>query len=213
MVTILCFFLKCCWYTCGCRSSQTHTHRCDNISFWNLRIVKACASVICDSPIKVDAKDHHQLVKFTQDCCQGLFYMICDNPTKVDATGHHHNVIYCRSKALSFQSLAPATYNSCACHAFFYFPSSGVWFVWACQCNTHAAHTQHICNTSIFPVNFQAKWLRGPKWTFSILRPELGAANVKSCTLTVNLQVKSSCCISCRMCVACVLHVRCIAGV
>ena len=36
--------------------TYTHTHRCDNISFWNLRIVKACASVICDSPIKVDAK-------------------------------------------------------------------------------------------------------------------------------------------------------------
>ena len=49
---------NCCWYACGCRSAHihTHTHRCDNISFWNLRIVKACASVICDSPIKVDAK-------------------------------------------------------------------------------------------------------------------------------------------------------------
>ena len=145
------FFFKCCWYTCGCRSSQTHTHRCDNISFWNLRIVKACASVICDSPIKVDAKDHHQLVKFTQDCCQSLFYMICDNPTKVDATGHHHNVIYCRSKALSFQSLAPATYKSCACHGFFLRPQfRGV----ICMglpmprtCNAHAAHMQHTCNT------------------------------------------------------------------
>ena len=66
---------------------------------------------------------NHQLVKFTQDGCQSLFYIICDNPTKVDATGHHHNVI---SKALSFQSLAPATYNSCACHAVFYFPTSRV---------------------------------------------------------------------------------------
>ena len=47
---------NCCWYACGCRSAHIHTHRCDNISFWNLRFVKACASVICDSPIKVDAK-------------------------------------------------------------------------------------------------------------------------------------------------------------
>ena len=47
---------NCCWYACGCRSAHIHTHRCDNISVWNLRIVKACASVICDSPIKVDAK-------------------------------------------------------------------------------------------------------------------------------------------------------------
>ena len=35
---------------------HTYTYRCDNISFWNLRIVKAYASVICGSPIKVDAK-------------------------------------------------------------------------------------------------------------------------------------------------------------
>ena len=41
---------------------------------------------------------NHQLVKFTQDGCQSLFYIICENPTKVAATGHHHNVI---SKALS----------------------------------------------------------------------------------------------------------------
>ena len=47
---------NCCWYVCGCRSARIHTHQCDNISFWNLRIVQACASVICDSPIKVDAK-------------------------------------------------------------------------------------------------------------------------------------------------------------
>ena len=136
---------------------------------------------------------NHQLVKFTQDGCQSLFYIICDNPTKVDATGHHHNVI---SKALSFQCLAPATYKSCACHAVFYFPTSRVWFVWACQCNahathmqhtcnthathmqhtcnTHATHMQHTCNTSIFPVSFQAKWPRGQKSTLSILRPELG---------------------------------------
>ena len=78
---------------------------------------------------------NHQLVKFSQDGCQSLFDIICDNPTKVDATGHHHNVI---SKALSFQSLAPATYKSGACHAVFYLPTSRVWFVWACQCNAHA---------------------------------------------------------------------------
>jgi hypothetical protein len=161
------FFFKCCWYTCGCRSSQTHTHRCDNISFWNLRIVKACASVICDSPIKVDAKDHHQLVKFTQDCCQGLFYMICDNPTKVDATGHHHNVIYCRSKALSFQSLAlppttlaPATlFSTSPLHGCdLYGPANAPHMQHTC--NTHATHmqTRHAtpCNMSFLPVNLQS---------------------------------------------------------
>ena len=156
---------------------------------------------------------NHQLVKFTQDGCQSLFYIICDNPTKVDATGHHHNVI---SKALSFQSLAPATYNSCACHAVFYFPTSRVWFVWACQCNAHATHMQHTCNTHAthmqhehFPCKFPSKVAAGAKiYTFHS-KTGVGAANVKSCTLTVNLQVKSSCCMSCCMCVACVLHVCC----
>ena len=160
---------------------------------------------------------NHQLVKFTEDGCQSLFYIICDNPTKVDATGHHHNVI---SKALSFQSLAPATCNSCACHAVFYFPTSRVWFVWACQCNAHATHMQHTCNTHAthmqhehFPCKFPSKVAAGTKiYTFHY-KTGVGAANVKSCTLTVNLQVKSSCCMSCCMCVACVLHVRCMAGV
>ena len=80
-------------------------------------------------------------------------------------------------------------------------------------CNTHATHMQHTCNTtcntSIFPVNFQAKVTAGAKiYTFHS-KTGVGAANVKSCTLTVNLQVKSSCCMSCCMCVACVLHVCC----
>ena len=76
-------------------------------------------------------------------------------------------------------------------------------------CNTHATHMQHTCNTSIFPVNFQANVAAGAKiYTFHS-KTGVGAANVKSCTLTVNLQVKSSCCMSCCMCVACVLHVCC----
>ena len=145
---------------------------------------------------------NHQLVKFTEDGCQSLFYIICDNPTKVDATGHHHHVI---SKALSFQSLAPATCNSCACHAVFYFPTSRVWFVWACQCNAHATHMQH----EHFPCKFPSKVAAGAKiYTFHS-KTGVGAANIKSCTLTVNLQVKSSCCMSCCMCVACALHGRC----
>ena len=161
---------------------------------------------------------NHQLVKFTQDGCQNLFCIICDNPTKVDATGHHDNVI---SKALSFQSLAPATYNSCACHAVFYFPTSRL--PMQRTCNTHATHMQHTCNTHAthmqhehFPCKFPSKVAAGAKiYTFHS-KTGVGAANVKSCTLTVNLQVKSSCCMSCCMCVACVLHVlhvRCMAGV
>ena len=154
---------------------------------------------------------NHQLVKFTQDGCQNLFCIICDNPTKVDATGHHDNVI---SKALSFQSLAPATYNSCACHAVFYFPTSRL--PMQRTCNTHATHMQHTCNTHAthmqhehFPCKFPSKVAAGAKiYTFHS-KTGVGAANVKSCTLTVNLQVKSSCCMSCCMCVACVLHVCC----
>ena len=154
---------------------------------------------------------NHQLVKFTQDGCQNLFCIICDNPTKVDATGHHDNVI---SKALSFQSLAPATYNSCACHAVFYFPTSRL--PMQRTCNTHATHMQHSCNTHAthmqhehFPCKFPSKVAAGAKiYTFHS-KTGVGAANVKSCTLTVNLQVKSSCCMSCCMCVACVLHVCC----
>ena len=158
---------------------------------------------------------NHQLVKFTQDGCQNLFCIICDNPTKVDATGHHDNVI---SKALSFQSLAPATYNSCACHAVFYFPTS--WLPMQRTCNTHATHMQHSCKTHAthmqhehFPCKFPSKVAAGANiYTFHS-KTGVGAANVKSCTLTVNLQVKSSCCMSCCMCVACVLHVCCMAGV
>ena len=160
-------------------------------------------------------------MKFTQDGCQSLFYIICDNPTRVDATGHHHNVI---SKAPSFQCLAPATYKSCACHAVFYFPTSRVWFVWACQCNAHATHMQHTCNIHAthmqhehFPCKFPSKVAAGAKiYTFQP-KTGVGAANVKSCTLTVNLQVKKImlhvvlhvvlhvCCMG----VACALHGRC----
>ena len=68
-----------------------------------------------------------------------------------------------------------------------------------------------------FPCKFPSKVAAGAKiYTFHS-KTGVGAANVKSCTLTVNLQVKSSCCMSCCMCVACrvacVLHVRCMAGV
>ena len=76
-------------------------------------------------------------------------------------------------------------------------------------CNTHATHMQH----EHFPCKFPSKVVAVAKiYTFHS-KTGVGAANVKSCTLTVNLQVKSSCCMSCCMCVACVLHVRCMAGV
>ena len=72
-------------------------------------------------------------------------------------------------------------------------------------CNTHATHMQH----KHFPCKFPSKVAAGAKiYTFHS-KTGVGAANVKSCTLTVNLQVKSSCCMSCCMCVACVLHVCC----
>ena len=72
-------------------------------------------------------------------------------------------------------------------------------------CNTHATHMQH----EHFPSKFPSKVAAGAKiYTFHS-KTGVGAANVKSCTLTVNLQVKSSCCMSCCMCVACVLHVCC----
>ena len=83
-------------------------------------------------------------------------------------------------------------------------------------CNTHATHMQHTCNTHAthmqhehFPCKFPSKVVAVAKiYTFHS-KTGVGAANVKSCTLTVNLQVKSSCCMSCCMCVACVLHVCC----
>ena len=72
-------------------------------------------------------------------------------------------------------------------------------------CNTHATHMQH----EHFPCKFPSKVAAGAKiYTFHS-KTGVGAANIKSCTLTVNLQVKSSCCMSCCMCVACVLHVCC----
>ena len=167
---------------------------------------------------------NHQLVKVAQDGCQSLFYIICDNPTKVDATGHHHNVI---SKALSFQSLAlppttlaPATlFSTSPLHGCdLYGPANATHMQHTC--NTHATHMQHTCNTHAthmqhehFPCKFPSNVAAGAKiYTFHS-KTGVGAANVKSCTLTVNLQVKSSCCMSCCMCVACVLHVRCMAGV
>ena len=76
-------------------------------------------------------------------------------------------------------------------------------------CNIHATHMQH----EHFPCKFPSNVAAGAKiYTFHS-KTGVGAANVKSCTSTVNLQVKSSCCMSCCMCVACVLHVRCMAGV
>ena len=170
---VLC--LNCCWYACGCRSSHTHIH-----------IDKACASVICDSPIKWMLRATISLWNLPKVVVKASsFYTICVNPTKVDATGHHRNVIYCRSKALSFQSLAPATYKSCACHGFFLRPQfRGV----ICMglpmprtCNAHAAHMQHTCNTHAthmqhehFPCKCPSKVAAGQKSSFSILRPELG---------------------------------------
>ena len=82
--------------------------------------------------------------------------------------------------------------------------------------NAHATHMQHTCNTHAthmqhehFPCKFPSRVAAGAKiYTFHS-KTGVGAANVKSCTLTVNLQVKSSCCMSCCMCVACVLHVCC----
>ena len=152
---------------------------------------------------------NHQLVKVAQDGCQSLFYIICDNPTKVDATGHHHNVI---SKALSFQSLAlppttlaPATlFSTSPLHGCdLYGPANATHMQHTC--NTHATHMQH----EHFPCKFPSNVAAGAKiYTFHS-KTGVGAANVKSCTLTVNLQVKSSCCMSCCMCVACVLHVCC----
>ena len=80
-----------------------------------------------------------------------------------------------------------------------------------CTCNTHATLIQHTCNTHArhtqhdhFPVNFQQTGRGGKNLPFPF-RTGVGAANIKSCTLSVNLQVKRSCC----MCVACMLHVRC----
>ena len=85
-------------------------------------------------------------------------------------------------------------------------------------CNTHATHMQHTCNTtcntSIFPVNLQSTCRI---WRFQ-LNPSLRMENVdfhprghfswkfprKRLVLHVVLHV-------CCMCVACVLHVRCMS--
>ena len=72
-------------------------------------------------------------------------------------------------------------------------------------CNTHATHMQHEHS----PCKFPSKVAAGAKiYTFHS-KTGVGAANVKSCTLTVNLQVKSSCCMVLHVVFACVLHVCC----
>ena len=120
----------------------------------------------------------------------------------MDATGHHRNVIYCRSKALSFQSLAPAPTTLVPATS----PVQG--------CDLYgpanATFMRHTCNTNEnehFPCKFPSKVAAGAKIYIFHSKAGVGAANVKSCTLTVNLQVKSSycmsCCMSCCMCVAC----------
>ena len=74
-------------------------------------------------------------------------------------------------------------------------------------CNTHATHMQH----NHFHCKFPSKVAAGAKIYTFYSKTGVGAANVKSCTLTVNLQVKkSSCCMLCCMCVACALHGRCV---
>ena len=76
-------------------------------------------------------------------------------------------------------------------------------------CNTHATHMQHTCNTHAthmqhdhFHCEFPSKVAAGAKIYTFYSKTGVGAANVKSCTLTVNLQVKSSCCMLCCMRVA-----------
>ena len=83
-------------------------------------------------------------------------------------------------------------------------------------CNTHATHMQHTCNTtcntSLFLGNFQEKCPRGWKSTFSILRLGLGwkcqILHV-DCKFTGKMLVLHVVLHVCCMCVACVLHVRC----
>ena len=66
-------------------------------------------------------------------------------------------------------------------------------------CNTHATHMQH----DHFHCKFPSKVAAGAKIYTFYSKTGVGAANVKSCTLTVNLQVKkSSCCMLCCMRVA-----------
>ena len=85
-------------------------------------------------------------------------------------------------------------------------------------CNTHATHMQHTCNTtcntSLFLGNFQEKCPRGWKSTFSILR--LGLSWKRQilhvdCKFTGKMLVLHVVLHVCCMCVACVLHVRCMS--
>ena len=145
-------FFDCCWYACGCRSphTHTHTHPCDNISFWNLRIVKACASVIsviCDSPVKVGAKGQPSACEIYPRLMSNLILYNMRRPHEGEC---HEPPPQCNLLQIQGAQLP----KSRPCHLqllrlprFFLLPYfRGV----ICQCNahaaaaaTHAAHMQH----------------------------------------------------------------------
>ena len=119
---------------------------------------------------------NHQLVKFTEDDCQSLFHIY--NMRQPHKGGCYGPPPQCNIQGAQLPKSRPCHLQLLRLPRCFLLPHfTGV----ICMglpmqrtCNTHATHMQHTCNTSIFPVNFQATWPRGQKSTLSILRPELG---------------------------------------
>ena len=159
---------------------------------------------------------NHQFVKFTQNYCQKFFILYnmrqahkggCYGPPSQYNLSQIQNAQLPKSRPchLQFLRLPRFFFTSPIQGCDLYGPANATHM--QPTCNTHATHMQHTCNTSIFPVNFQAKWPRGQKSIIFHSKTRVGAANVKPSTLTVNLQVKSPCYMSCYMCVTCVLHV------
>ena len=132
-------------------------------------------------PNKVDAKGHHQLVKFTQGCCQSFFILYnMRQPHKGGCYGTPSQCNLLQIQSAQLPKSRPCHLQVLRLPRFFftspvqgcdlYGPANATHMQRTCSthathmqhtCNTHATHMQHTCNTSIFPVNVQAKWPRG----------------------------------------------------
>ena len=97
--------------------THTHTHRSDNIRFWNVALVKECVSALNTGVAKVDAKGHHHpsaseiAVGFVVKT-QMLVCVICDNhrqPHQIDVTDDHRGVTAAAIRSASKVPLASVT--------------------------------------------------------------------------------------------------------
>ena len=151
-------------------------------------------------------------MKFTQGCCQSFFILY--NMRQPHKGGCYGTPSQCN--LLQIQSAQLPTSRPCHLQVLrlprFFFTSP----VQGCDLYgpANATHMQHTRNTYATQAFSQAKWLRGPKWTFSILihsKTGVGGQILHvDCKFTGEKLMLHFVSHVCCMCVACALHSRCV---